>query len=300
MENKTLPLLSKLLFSPIDNRFRSGWRILIQSSLLLFFLFVASIPFVIMSIFGWSIEELDLIFGIGVSLVAITSSIYLSRRFLDKRPFTTLGIKLNPSTIPDLIIGFLIPALMMGLIFFIEWYFGWLTIDDFSWNKHTSQEIIKGLGLDLLLYIAVAWQEELLSRGYHLQNLIEGSSILMGVLTSSFLFSALHFLNPHASWKSLIGITIAGIFLSYSYLVTHQLWLPIGLHLGWNFFQGSIFGFPVSGTESFVLIYQKPIGPEIITGGNFGPEAGLVLIPALLLSILLIQLYSKYRKTKFT
>ena len=297
MENKKHSLLSIILFSPVDNRFRSGYRILIQSSLLVFLLFVASIPLVVMSIFGWSIEELDLIIGIGVSFLAITCSIYLSRKFLDHRPFISLGLKLNPSTIPDLMIGFLIPAFMMGLIFFFEWYFSWLTIDDFSWNNHTGQEIIKGLGFDLILYIAVAWQEELLTRGYHLQNLIEGSTVLVGVLTSSFLFSALHILNPHASWKSLIGITIAGIFLCYSYLVTHQLWLPIGLHLGWNFFQGPIFGFPVSGTESFILIDQKPIGPEIITGGYFGPEAGLVLIPALLLGILLIQLYSKHRKT---
>jgi membrane protease YdiL (CAAX protease family) len=85
----------------------------------------------------------------------------------------------------------------------------------------------------------------------------------------------------------------AGLFLAFGYLRTRQLWLPIGLHIGWNFFEGPVFGFAVSGTGSFTLIRQVPTGPDLLTGGAFGPEAGLIVIPALLLGGLLIYWYTR-------
>jgi hypothetical protein len=62
-----------------------------------------------------------------------------------------------------------------------------------------------------------------------------------------------------------------------AFLDSGRIWLGWGLHFAWNFFQGSILGFPVSGmTEGGSLIQQAAVGPEIITGGAYGPEAGLV------------------------
>ncbi len=292
MEINIRPFLSRVIFSPSEKRFRTGWRIMIQSSLLLFFLLITNILFILLSFTPINIDKLYLISSVAASLLAITLSIYLSRKFLDHRNFVSLGLEFNSNVFYDLLVGTLIPGLMMGLIFCIEYIFGWITINGFVWNSLPIIEILIGLASSFLLYIAVAWQEELLSRGYHLQNLMEGISTSCGVLTSSLLFSFLHLLNPYASWRSVIGITLAGIFLCYAYLRTHQLWLSIGLHLGWNFFQGPIFGFPVSGTESFMLIKQSAIGPEIITGGLFGPEAGLILLPALLLGFCSIYFYS--------
>jgi membrane protease YdiL (CAAX protease family) len=86
------------------------------------------------------------------------------------------------------------------------------------------------------------------------------------------------------------------LFFAYAYLRTRQLWLPIGLHIGWNFFEGTIFGFPVSGTTSYQLIHQSVSGPEIITGGAFGPEAGLILLPALLLGTAMVIILTRNRR----
>jgi hypothetical protein len=77
--------------------------------------------------------------------------------------------------------------------------------------------------------------------------------------------------------------------------LTKQLWLPIGLHIGWNFFEGVIFGFPVSGMNSYKLVLLRESGPKTWTGGEFGPEAGLLVLPALLLGVILMYLYSNYR-----
>jgi hypothetical protein len=115
------------------------------------------------------------------------------------------------------------------------------------------------------------------------------------VVISSAIFGGLHLGNPNAIWVGAAGIFLAGVFLAYGYLRTRQLWLPIGLHIGWNFFEGVVFGFPVSGSESYALIRTSVDGPMLWTGGLFGPEAGLVVIPALLLGAVMVYAYTRNR-----
>ena len=77
--------------------------------------------------------------------------------------------------------------------------------------------------------------------------------------------------------------------LIYAYVKTGQLWLPVGLHLGWNFFQASVFGFPASGQVSLSMISQSPVGPEWLSGGKFGAEGSILIIPVTILSYLMIH-----------
>jgi len=108
----------------------------------------------------------------------------------------------------------------------------------------------------------------------------------------------LHLGNPNATWYSAAGIFLAGLFLAYAYVRTGQLWLSMGLHLGWNFFEGVVFGFPVSGLDIYRLLRIQVHGPELWTGGAFGPEAGLIVVPGLLLGTALIYGYTKlFRKS---
>jgi hypothetical protein len=93
-----------------------------------------------------------------------------------------------------------------------------------------------------------------------------------------------------------VGIFLAGIFLGYGYVRTRQLWLPIGLHLGWNFCEGVVFGFPVSGLDIYALTRIEVTGPELWTGGAFGPEAGLIILPALIVGAGLIYWVTRNRR----
>jgi hypothetical protein len=95
----------------------------------------------------------------------------------------------------------------------------------------------------------------------------------------------------------LVGLCLAGFFLTYPYLRTRQLWLSIGLHIGWNFFISTVFGFTVSGLNLFRLTLQEVHGPPLFTGGDFGPEAGLVLLPAGLLILGLTWIYTRHQAT---
>jgi hypothetical protein len=116
-------------------------------------------------------------------------------------------------------------------------------------------------------------------------------------LISSAVFAILHANNPNASLISTLNILLAGIFLASGYLWTGQLAIPIGLHISWNFFQGSVFGFPVSGTISpgLGLIQIQQSGPPDWTGGAFGPEAGILGLIMIVSGTGLVYLYLKAR-----
>ena len=212
---------------------------------------------------------------------------------MDKRSFVSLGLQINKQAFADILIGIAITFVMMGLIYFAEVAAGWLTFESFAWQNESAANVMTGVLTFFAVFIFVGWNEELLSRGYHLQTLASGTNMFWGVVISSSVFGLAHLGNPNATWVSAAGIFFAGLFLAYGYLRTGQLWLSIGLHIGWNFFEGVVFGFPVSGLDIYRLIRHQIQGPEIWTGGAFGPEAGLIVLPALAIGSVLIYLYTR-------
>ncbi|UOE44063.1 CPBP family intramembrane glutamic endopeptidase [Agromyces larvae] len=127
---------------------------------------------------------------------------------------------------------------------------------------------------------AVAVAEEVLFRGviFRLVQGRWGTWIALGV--SGVLFGAVHLLNPGATlWGAAAIATEAGLLLGAAYVATGSLWLPIGLHLGWNITIAAIFGTVTSGSGARdALVTAITPGPAWLTGGDFGPEAGIVAI----------------------
>lgn len=288
--------LQKIFISPQEPRLRAGWRLLVQSVLLAFFL--ALLGLLANRGLGF-ISDISyagfLLLGTLVTTLAITFSVYLARRFLDQRSFTSLGLQVNSQAVIDILYGVGLTGLMIGIIFLGLWALGWLQIESFAWQVENWGSVTASILVMVALFTLVSWQEELLTRGYWLQNLSAGLSQSLGVLISSALFALAHWFNPNLNNQALLGLFLSGLFLAYGYLRTKQLWLPIGLHLGWNLFEGTIFGFPVSGQYQYQLIRQTVTGPDIITGGAFGPEAGLILVPVLILGAVGIFWYTRKR-----
>ena len=240
-------------------------------------------------------SEAGLIVSQMADLVAVTLSIFIARRFLDRRSFASLGLRTTGDAGRDFAIGVAMTCLMMGSIFALEWGFGWLRVESFAWQTESVGVVVRGVLLFAAICVLVGWKEELMSRGYHLQTVASGTSLTWGWLLSSAVFGVLHLANPHANLLSVAGIILAGLFLGYAYIRTGSLWLSIGLHTGWNFFEGVVFGFPVSGLPFYTLPRIAVSGPVLWTGGEFGPEAGMVLIPALVIGFALIFVYAKGR-----
>ncbi len=292
-------LFVRIFLSPDERRLRAGWRLLLQTLMMLAILMVLAIfSGLILARLPISLGAFILTLGEFLSFLAVTLSIYLARRWFDRRSFVSLGLKWDRLALSDLLLGIGLAGGMIAAIFLIEWSLGWLFFQGFSWESKPWTTLLLQLINSALLFIGVGWTEELLSRGYWLQNLSEGINRIGGVLISSFFFALAHLNNPNFSWMALAGLFASGLFFAYAYLRTGQLWLPIGLHIGWNFFEGSVFGFQVSGVEIERLILQQVRGPTLFTGGEFGPEAGLILFPVLILAALMIFLYTRDRTTR--
>lgn len=130
-----------------------------------------------------------------------------------------------------------------------------------------------------LLFLAAAAYEEVIFRGILFRQLerLLGSWVALA-LTAAF-FGLSHRSNPGATPLSSAAIAVeAGVLLGAAYAATRTLWLPIGLHWAWNFFEGPIFGEEVSGGAGPHWLVAKISGPALWTGGSFGPEAGMVAV----------------------
>jgi membrane protease YdiL (CAAX protease family) len=289
--------LRRIFICPDEPRLRAGWRLLIHSLILVFLAMVLSVVVLFLGPTGSSStgDMAALAIQAIILFLSITLATLVVRRWIDRRSFSSLGFAIDRTTVFDLAFGFVLPAVLFGLIFAIETFTGWLTFEGTALQTDSLPTIVGGLMLGLGVFVLVGWYEELLSRGYQLQNLVDGLNLPWGILLSSSVFALLHLGNPSADLVSTLGILFAGIFLAYGWVRTGKLWLPIGLHIGWNFFEGTVFGFPVSGTGGFHFIQQTVAGPKLVTGGGFGPEAGLVVLPAIALGAVAIRLFTHRR-----
>ncbi len=253
----------------------------------------------ILSSGGGAFFALNSLASLGIMLL----SFLFAGRVLDKRTFKDFGFHFSKRWALDFGFGLLLGALLMLLIFLVELAFGWVTVTGYFQTATGQGSALVALLLSLIGFIGVGIYEEMLSRGYHLRNMAEGfkvksitpkAALLIAYLVSSSIFGILHIGNANSSLVSTVNIILAGLFLGLGFVLTGELAIPIGLHITWNFFQGNVFGFPVSGNiTSGTIIQVQQLGPQWMTGAAFGPEAGLIGILAMLLGSALTVWYVK-------
>jgi len=322
-------LVSRTFWNPNEQRLRAFWRLGLHTILLLLLTSSFTVGLMLLAVL------LDLVSGAnlgdilaGTSPIAmveapwvtlvivplatffgVLSATYLSGRWFDRRPFKKYGICLSKAWFVDFGFGLGLGALLMGLVFLVGWMTGSLRVSGFFEVYSQDGGFIAGMLQALVFFVLVGIYEELLSRGYHLVNLAEGFNckligkrwaLILAFLVSSLVFGLLHLGNPNATWVSAVNITLAGVFLGLGMVLTGSLAIPIGLHITWNFFQGNVFGFAVSGIRTgATVIATEATGPVWLTGGSFGPEAGLLGLGAMLVGSVLILIWVR-RKGKLT
>ncbi len=290
-----------------QNRIRGLWRILITVLGTAALTFVFGIPFY--AVGGGepspTINKLLLYFAAAVV-------IRLATQVLDKRPFSNTGIYLKFDWWANLGFGVLLGAALMTIVFLVELAAGWITIEEVFRVEYVGQPFLLAILLPFFLMLIVGIVEELAFRGYLLLNLAEAlnlqdigarRALVIAWLLTSILFGVAHAFLPNATVVSSVNIVLAGIWLGLAYVLTGSLATSIGIHFAWNFFQGYIFGFPVSGSRDFattLIAIDEQGGQEIWTGGAFGPEGGLIGLLAMVLGILLVMTWIRLRYGRLT
>jgi uncharacterized protein len=163
-----------------------------------------------------------------------------------------------------------------------------------GYYRITAVHVTPQLAAAALLLIAGAVTEELLFRGVIFRLIEEWAGTWIALAVSAIIFGAVHAANPGATWVSSAAIALeAGVLLAAAFVVTRNLWLPIGLHFAWNFLEGPIYGTQVSGQTFVTSAFAAQVhGPALLTGGSFGPEAGLPAMVTCLVAAVLLLAYA--------
>jgi membrane protease YdiL (CAAX protease family) len=294
-----------------DGRLHPGWRVTLYFITTLVGMLLTQVPIALvymthLTLSGLpleaallEIERLPLALTLPLTIAelgVILLLTYLFRRFLDQQSFTSLGFTRRRGWLWEIGFGVILGFVLMGSIFLVEWAGGWLTVGNGIWRFQMLGPALLMLAGYFILFILAGASEEIIFRGYILQNLREWPGTILAVIMSSLLFGLIHGLNPNFNLFAALNIALAGVAFCYAYLITGNLWLPLAFHFSWNFFQGPVFSFPVSGVISGGLLStQVSQGKSVITGGAFGPEGGLTGLGAQLLGLLILWLWAKRR-----
>lgn len=277
-----------------ERRLRAPWRLLVGTVVFVVVVFVLSVVFTRAAITAGvepELFEMDagltggtlVVFAglIVVTTVGVLVSVWLVARYIDRRRVTDYGFRLDPRWWSDFAFGLALGAVLPTLMLVVGWAVGWYRVTGFFVSEGS---FLSAFAAVVVLFVSVGVYEELLVRGWLLTNIAEGlryfgerGAVAAAVFLTSALFGVLHLPNPGASLASATIITLAGVFLAFGYVLTGELSIPIGVHTTWNLFNGSVYGFGVSGISFPVsFVGTEGVGPGYVTGGEFGPEAGLL------------------------
>lgn len=223
----------------------------------------------------------------------ISSIVFIWVLAIEGREIETLGFY-KESWLAKYASGLLIGLLMMSTVVFILYIFGFITIETKSLQPVGIAALLN-ISIILIGWLIQGATEEIVTRGWLMNVLGARYNITVGLILSSVFFALIHSENPGINYVAMLNIVLVGILLGLIVINTGSLWVACGIHSAWNFVQGNIFGFQVSGNDVGVgsIVDLNLVGNEFITGGQFGPEAGMVCSFVILVLIVIVLFLSK-------
>lgn len=290
-----------MIFKNKEGHIRCGWKIIL--TYLLSFAIITVVNICLGIIIGVvyavrgnnSLSELERFLGGDIGLLIscilnnsgyILGSIFLWK-LLDKKKVEDMGITSIRKGKKELLIGLLMGAVSITIVCIALLIFG----DAQLVNSISEPKISLSALIGLVSFIFVGFGEEIFGRAYIMSILKQTKNKWAIILISSIIFAALHLFNNAIGILPLINLFLAGILFGYMFMKSNNIWMPIGFHITWNYFQGYIWGFQVSGNEVNGIYQVKTMSNNIINGGAFGPEGGLVVTFILIISLLFVRLY---------
>lgn len=296
--------LRSLLRAP-TGRLRTPWRLLVAGVLLVVVGLAVAVAFVAagVPVDPGAAEGPGLavvLLALTLDGVAVAGAVLLAARYLDHRLIADLGLSVDAAWWRDLGVGAALGVGLVGGAYAVGLALG---VYEAALDPAgpAGYPLVVWLALVALTMVTVGVYEELLLRGYLLTNLAEGftafldrrAAVLAALAVSSAAFGLLHGSNPSASTLGIATITLAGVLLGLGYAATGQIALPIGLHVTWNLTH-VLLGVPVSGLRLGVrLVETETAGAELLHGGSFGPEGGLLGLAATLVGCVVVVAYGR-------
>ena len=268
----------------------TGW---IKSLLSFFLLFVPQIfGGIFLLLLGFDLSkmsegniDLNMMISLEYSMIfTMVIMLWLFMRFIDKQPLIEIGFQ-TVGRLKEFNYGLILGLLIMAFAYVFLSLIGEIVFENYTFD-------LQKIFLSIILFIGVSVFEEVIFRGYMLKNLLESFNPYVALFISSIFFSLIHGSNPNVTTLGLCNIFLAGFFLGASYIFTKNLWFPIALHFSWNFFQ-SMFGFKVSGLDSYSIIEFTIPENNMLNGGEFGFESSFLSIIILIIGTFIIWKYFK-------
>ena len=230
----------------------------------------------------------DTVFNVSllVSVVASLAAVYVFWRWVDRKPFKELGFS-NKEIKNDIGVGSFLAIAILGagsLILYFNSNLRWIDI---------VPQFLSLFWYAALLFL-VAGAEELVCRGYILSNMLQFTNKWVALIASAALFAVFHINNPAMNFVTALNLFTGGLLMGINYLYTRNLWYAIFFHFAWNFVEGPILGFHVSGLELKSVLLPELKGNELLTGGQFGFEGSILQsILCLIALMILVLIYEK-------
>jgi membrane protease YdiL (CAAX protease family) len=221
-----------------------------------------------LNVLAGKVPVLGLVVGFATAVGALCGYVWLSKT-VELRPSVP---ELAPATRwPGVGRGAAIGSAAFVAVMALIWVFG--GVQAMSWGS------VGGFLVSLGAFASVAVNEELLFRGVVFRVLEERVGTWLALVVSSLLFGLIHLVNGGATLEGTLAIALqGGVMMASAYIATRSLWVPIALHFAWDFMESGVFSVADSGTASDGLLHTTLSGPTVLTGGAFGPEAGLVAL----------------------
>lgn len=258
-----------MLFLNSKHELRAGWKFAAYLALFFLILVATRIAFSIGGDFNLPADSIAL--NELTLFIPAAAALLMAARFVDHRPLKAFGVGFLPQWWRDLQLGLAMAAGMLVVLFLGCLVLGYVSI---SWTGRQAPAVTLIGTLGLLLIAALT--EELIFRSFALQVLMEGIGTWPAVIVMSVLFGLGHMNNPGSSALGMVNTIVAGVLLSLAYARTRSLWLPYGIHIGWNVGLGFVLGFRLSGLDLPSLWTTGVAGSDTILGGDYGPEGGLL------------------------
>lgn len=284
----------KSIFINKDSKLRSGYKILL--------VFIAIN--VLIMIFETLLTVLMIAFRIKRSYLSSAAQYLqeiiffivpvISWKLIEKKPLKDMGFTKNKKGFLDFLFGMFLGAAFISIVFFVLL---------FSRNIQISKSILKpdftvNTFTDILLFMSVGFAEETFCRGYCMGSMMQTRNKWLILIVPSVIFSALHSFNPHMRPLFFINTFLIGLLFSYMRLKASDIWLPIGFHAMWDYFEGSVWGLYDSGIPQNGVYHSIVSSKNIINGGFTGPEGGIIVTLVVLAGFIVIKMCYKKQDSK--